>query len=1433
MKAVGISLGASSVKAVEIERNSGIVGVKRVFVQSHEGDPKAVLMRVLEEFALDGSSSVAVTGRALRHQINLTSISEPLALELALESTHQDGIDVLVSVGGENFIVYTLNRQGKISNLYTGGKCASGTGEFFFQQIRRMNITADEALKMAQSAQPREISGRCSVFCKSDCTHALNRGEPMGEIVAGLCQMMANKILELLAKTTFRRIMVIGGVTQNLVVMDFLRQEIEDLVIPEKAVFFEALGAALFALNNETLHFEGQELFQEGRCSFEFLPPISSSCHLVEFKEMERSVVDLESEYILGLDVGSTTTKAVIVRLDDLALVADIYLRTNGDPVGASRNCYRELLNQVPEEIKIVGLGTTGSGRQIAGLHALTSSVINEIISHASAATYFDSEVDTIFEIGGQDAKYTYLWGGVACDYAMNEACSAGTGSFLEESAKETLGLEMEEIASHALVSERSPNFNDQCAAFISSDIKTAAQESIERKDIVAGLVYSICMNYDNRVKGNRPVGRRVFMQGGVCYNRAVPLAMAQLTGKRIIVPPEPGLMGAFGVAREVKSRIDLGLIEKKRFNLKELAEREVRYKKPFTCKATKGCDRKCRIELIEIGGDTYPFGGACNRYYNLRINPEDRSQGLNLVDYRERLLFKDYSQRREGTNGRRIGLNRSFLIHQLFPFYYHFFCNLGLEVVLPEEMPPEGLYRQRAAFCYPAAISHGFFANLLNKELDYIFLPQVLELPVENSVSEKKEHQSTCHLLQAEPYYLKAAFKDMIHVPILTELLDFSDGYEQVLGQFVNLGKRLGFKASKIEEAYRKAVDKQIEFEKVLKEKGREVLAALEPDPERFAVVLFSHPYNGLPSEANMAIPQKFASRGIDILPFELLPFEDALTEEGRDFLTEDMTWAHGQMLIRGASFVKSHPQLFGVYITNFSCGPDSFITGYFRDIMGEKPSLTLELDSHTQDVGLDTRVEAFLEIINRYRQLKTKKNFYIKGDGFSPARIVVKKRGIGVVSSSGRELELRDPKVKMLIPPMGKFGSEALAAVLEGLGVNTEALPTPDMETLKMGRAQTTTKECLPLQLTTGSLLRYMKEERKDDEILVYFMPTGSGNCRFPQYNVSLKRLIKKNEVEDVTVVSLSNETGYLGFGYRLTLPGLRAVILADVMDDIRNALLALARDKEEALDLFDKEWQSIIDNLRGRDNLSLEKRLLETAMTLNRIPLTHPLHEAKIVSLHGEIYVRKELFSRGSLVETLANQGIVVKTASVLEWLHYVDYLIRKGIIEGGFGLTQWVEFLVKRTAQSVFEKRIKRILSKSGLYEEEPISIKELVEGWSGKLLNVALTGEPVLTIGAALKEVGHSVCGLVSIGPFGCLPSRVTESILSCHMNIESKKACQEGTDHLSMEFEVDELPFLPVEVDGNPFPPIIQARIEAFCLQVERLYLQMRKLNKN
>ncbi|MBI5324122.1 MAG: hypothetical protein HZB41_02390 [Ignavibacteriae bacterium] len=646
-------------------------------------------------------------------------------------------------------------------------------------------------------------------------------------------------------KTRDGKVIVVGGVTQNSIVMNFLKNKTNGkLLIPEEAPYFEALGAAIYGLKNGTEPLKSfDNIFKNNASSFVFHKPLSKFIDRVTFKSFERDTVANGDICILGLDVGSTTTKAVIIRENDNKILASVYLYTHGDPIGASRDCYREILNQLNCEIKIIGLGTTGSGRHIAGLHALTESVINEIVAHATAAVYFDPEVDTIFEIGGQDAKYTYIINKVPADYAMNEACSAGTGSFLEESAWESLGVKVKDIEPIAMSADNPPNFSDQCSAFISSDIKTALQENISKEDIVAGLVYSVCLNYVNRVKGNRPVGKKVFMQGGVCYNKAIPIAMAALSDKEIVVPPDPGLMGAFGVALEVKEKIKLGFIQEKEFSLKELVDREVKYKKPFICPGGREkCDLKCQVNIIEIESKNYPFGGACNKYYNVLHKQNVDANSFDYVKKREELLFNKYAPNAElPENAKSIGINLSFHTHTIFPLFYNFFTKLGFNVILPDIIEDEGLERELSSFCYPAQLSLGLFQDLVNKKPDYFFVPEIFEMYVEDADYHRLDFNCTCVFVSGEPFYIKQGFKDCnLGDKLITPFLNFANGFDKEIESFVNVAKQIGIEdEDKAREAYKYALKMQNNYFNDMFKMGDEFLQFLQQNPEEMAVVL------------------------------------------------------------------------------------------------------------------------------------------------------------------------------------------------------------------------------------------------------------------------------------------------------------------------------------------------------------------------------------------------------------------------------------------------------------------------------------------------------------------------------------------------------------------------------------------------------------------
>lgn len=1409
MRSVGLCVGASTISTAEVEMSEHgwqLLGTAR---RPHNGKPEETFRTITDD--IRHPVHIGVTGRSFKDRVLLPTVAEPEAVERAYQALapQYPDVDVIVSAGGEIFVAYELDAKQRISDVYTGNKCASGTGEFFLQQIQRMGLTLDEAAAIADTAHPHVVAGRCSVFCKSDCTHALNKGESKARVVSGLSRMMADKILELIHMCGARRVMLVGGTAQNHTLVHFLSQRVERLVVPDEAGFFEALGTALWATDTDPVDLSDGPLLQPKTRSFASLPVLAEHEGQVTFHDLKTGTLEPGDSCIVGLDVGSTTTKAVLMRASDRAVLASTYLRTNGDPVGASRQCYADLRDSCPTEPVITGLGVTGSGRQIAGLHAMTKAVINEIIAHATAAVHFDPEVDTILEIGGQDAKYTYITERVPTDYAMNEACSAGTGSFLEEAARESLEIATTEIADHAMHAAEPPNFNDQCSAFISSDIKVAVHEGLSISDICAGLVYSVCQNYNNRVKGNRPVGRKIFMQGGVCYNRAVPIAMSVLLGRDIVVPPEPGLMGAFGVALEVLNRQQQGLLEEETFNLDDLVQREVVNTGSFVCKGgPEQCDRQCSVALYEIDGRRYPFGGACNRYVNQLACRSIDPREFDLVSLRDKQTRPPEEPLPEPAG--RIALTYSLGSLSFTRFFAAFFRALDFDVVLPDGVQETGLQRQAAAFCYPVEVAYGLAADLLTKDFDYVWLPQIKRLPT------SEQDSITCPLAQGEPYYLKAAFPELAE-RMLTPVLDFSDSYTKARAVMLEEAVRLGASPEQAAAAWGEALRVQRQLDAEQKSTGRKLLDRLAEDPNEMAIVLFGRPYNAFTSLTNMAIPHKFASRGCTVIPYDSLPFE---TEEPDSY----MYWSHGQRILQAAKFVRRHPQLFPVFITNFSCGPDSFIVSDFQERMRGKPSLVLELDSHSADAGIDTRIEAYLDIVDIHRRTGGAKA--PQPDSFQPARLVQDNARMTVVDSDGRHLSITDPRVHIVIPSMGDLNSEAAAAALRYMGARVTAAPAPGERELKLGRANSSCKECLPLQMTVGSLLRHLEDEKAEDEVIVYFMPTATGPCRFGQYNVVIDRVIRTQKLRNVTMLSLSAKNAYAGFTPRVLVRVWQALVIGDTLDDIRNSLRATAQDPEDALALFAREKDKVLAVAATGSWGELKDTLRSLVEAVKSIPLAQSPADAPHVFITGEIYVRQDEFSRQKLVEKLAQRGIIAHVAPIHEWGYYIDYIKRFGQMNGDPSVLDIATFPFMRWFKQNFERQIKTLLKESGHTSGSMVDVPRYME-YGSAFMSSELTGEAILTIGGTFAEIVDHAHGVLALGPFGCMPNRIAEAIL--YKTLQKHKAELTSEPDLVRKLQTEEVrfPFLSIESDGNVFPPVISARFEVFCLQVKRLHQEM------
>jgi len=1412
MQTLGINVGSTSLKMVLAEEG------KPVWCASgnHEGDFGTAAEKLLQEGNIPAGIRTLITGNDGRFMFNVAGTLEPLCVEAAIDSIGVDA-DAVVSMGGEDLIVYSL-KDGKIINSFSGNKCASGTGEFLKQQLARMDMKLEDIDRIPETAKVYPISTRCSVFMKSDCTHKLNKREASkDDIVFSLSHVMAVKVIDFLkrAKVASGRVVLTGGITHNRHIIRFIRERAPEIefIVPQTAPVFEALGAAIMAAKFGSPLPEFDKLIIPSEVQFETLGDLRSWESKVRVFDKPGGKVLPGRRYILGVDGGSTTTKACLVDMETDEIVASHYGRTHGDPVKALKGCLKIIQDKIlqdtdAKDIDIPLVATTGSSREILGVFLETPGVYNEIIAHATGTTYFDPDVETIFEIGGQDAKYVLLKNSVPIDYAMNEACSAGTGSFLEESAAGDLSIRSDtDIGPIALNADAPLKFGEHCSAFINSDIRKAIGQGASRENITAGIVCSIVANYLNRVVGNRTIGGKIFLQGGVAKNPAVPAAFAMLLGKEVLVPPSPELMGCFGVALLAKRKHSDGLLHETAVDIDKLISREIGYDRVFKCQA---CENQCPIQVLVLGERKIMFGGRCNKYANMRKSVKDVPV-FDYVEKRQKILFEEYAAPEDAAseNAKRdytVGIPRALSVHSLYPLYSWFFYELGIKTFLSSEVPHEGMARTEAGYCFPAEIAHGAVQDCLDKGADYILLPHFRDMPS----YEQDVHANFCPLTQSLPYYIEKAFPDVDKKKWLPLVVSFKYGDEKAIELFSLACEKLGISEEEVRAAFNTALKKQKEYFDAARSLGIEALEEARK-AGRPVIALLGRAYNAFTPEANMGIPKKFTTRGYSIVPYDILPFDD---EE----IFPNMYWFYGQQDVKTATLLKKEDNIFLTYVTNFSCAPDSFILHYIKWIMGQKPFLVLELDSHSADAGIDTRVEAFLDVIDGYRDKKDE----VEGERFDNGwQFVSEKKPDGEFDlrvdnkKTGEKVPIRGNKrVKVLLSNMGNISTEYIGAALRGQGVGAEVLPVATSKTVMVARAHASGKECVPSHLVLGSALEFLWSDKyRKDELYLLFVPITTGPCRTGQYYVFYENLFRDLRLENVVVFILSADNSYGELGGGFSREVWKGVVLSDYLKDIHNALITTAADSEKAVAVFENSWRKLMDAVEHRPK-EIWNRLRDVAAEVSGIPLKMKVADCPKVIIVGEIYVRRDDFAVGELTDIMSRRGIVVKVAGISEWIHYLDFVreydLNKRIKLRKRGTQIFSEPWLDKKKLDIeewwkrrVEKRVLSILQPTGLIPETPHDIREIMRYTEENFVNLELQSEISVSTGsaAAAMEAGYS--GVINIGPFACLIGRTIEGIYTPWARERN-------------------YPVLSVEVDGNILPPNIVNKLNIFMVNVLR-----------
>ncbi|HXS96479.1 MAG TPA: acyl-CoA dehydratase activase [Candidatus Limnocylindrales bacterium] len=920
----------------------------------------------IPEVAVEGMRVTGSGSRTIAKVLGLYFENEFKAIARMIGTAYPH-IRTVFEIGGEASKYIRLNGS-QIVDYDRSGECAAGTGSFLDQQAIRMQYSVEDVGSVVCTAScAARIAGRCSVFAKSDMIHAQQKGYSPAEILRGLCDAVARNFKSAIVKgrAIVGPVALIGAVSQNAGVTRALSEAFglpeDGLFVPPEFAWCGAIGTAMLEAEEprkramiEVHRLQQQEVTEKVQDTH----PLTTGDVIQLRGRLPVYVPPADGSPIpayLGLDIGSVSTN--VVAIDDCgAVIHDIYLRTAGRPIEAIQQGLAELERVWGTRLRVQGVGTTGSGRELIAELVGADVVNDEITAHKTGAIHISTTlggepVDTIFEIGGQDSKFICIENGVVVDFAMNEACAAGTGSFLEEQA-EKLGISIKgEFAKLALSSASPTRLGERCTVFMERDVTGWLHKGETVPDLVAGLAYSIALNYLNRVVRGRKIGKVIYFQGGTAYNDAVTAAFAGVLGRKITVPPYNGVMGAVGMAL-IARQWHAATAGQTRFRGYDVRSLQLT-SRDFVCKA---CSNLCDMKEFVIEGQKSYWGDKCSDKFR-KPSPTGRKPVIDdLFAYRDELLA---ALPQSSGGAFKIGLPRAMSMLERLPFWRRYFAELGIEAVLSPVTDPrisaEGIEMAVASPCYPVQVAHGHVQALVESGVDYILVPNMAD--AECGAGEQGASHY-CPWNQTLPWVLRTSPALEPHAgKFLIPTLHFRLGPPQIKDALAETMRRIGVSRRASDRAVDAAYREQRQFLEKLQAAGRQAITALAASGEP-GLVLAGRAYNIYDRGVNCDIPRKLRHRyGANVIPLDFLVSGASIAD-----IHDNMFWASGRKILEAARLTAGHPNLHLVYITNFKCGPDSYIKHFAREAAGA-PLLILQFDGHGNDAGYMTRCEAYLD--------------------------------------------------------------------------------------------------------------------------------------------------------------------------------------------------------------------------------------------------------------------------------------------------------------------------------------------------------------------------------------------------------------------------------------------------------------------------------------
>ncbi len=1366
---MGVDAGSTTIKIVILDETSQPVykayrrhqaNIQQTFIDE--------INNVIRIFP-DTGFIVNVTGSAgmgIAERTGVPFIQEVVAAVEVVANVYPDA-RTLVDLGGEDakMVFFKKNRH---PDIRMNGSCAGGTGAFIDQMANLMNIPVEELGEQALKFEKiYPIASRCGVFAKTDVQNLISRNIPIPDISASILHAVALQTITSLARgyDVEPKVLFIGGPLTFIPALrnafkNALKAVESDFILPENGEYFPAWGAALCGSENPVMVNPAtliEKLSKSEKIQKDALPVLfNNESEYGEWKKNRKikklQFIDLgvkkEIECFLGIDSGSTTTKIVVID-SDANILYKFYDNNQGNPLKKTIEGLKIFFDRLKEKgvsYKFISSAATGYGEDLIKSALNLDYGIVETMAHLSGAQYVDPEVSFILDIGGQDIKSIFTENGVISNIELNEACSAGCGSFLQNFAS-TMNMSMHEFSSGACLAKYPSDLGSRCTVFMNSKVKQSLRENAGMDDIAAGLAYSVvknCLFKVLKISNLNDLGNNIVVQGGTFRNDAVYRALEMFSGKTVSSTDYPELMGALGAALYAKKLWQKNAMETTFKGEESIPDLESTHSRELQC---KGCTNLCTVLRFKFGnGNICYAGNKCEKVFYNSVTAS-RKSGYNAFDEKNDILFKREINGDNIRKGRTIGIPRVLNMFDNYPFWHTLLSECGFNVYLSPEST-FSLYQKGVGsvmsdnICFPAKLVHGHILSLVEHKVDRIFYPII---PKEEKEFGHSSNSFNCPVVSGYPDVVRSAIDPMetYGIPFDEPVITFSNNKALKKACYRYLSG-LGIKKDRFDVAFEKAMLEKDAVKRSLRDGQKELLDnAIKNNKLLFVVA--GRPYHADPL-IHQKVGQILSDLGATVLTDDVFRTHES---EGFSKLNIVSQWSYPNRVVQSAmEIAKMPPNIQLIQLNSFGCGPDSFFMDETRDILKEagKNITVLRIDEIASPGSIRLRLRSLVESLKALNKTEYKEPNQYRG--------------------YTRTFRAEDRKKKILIPWFADFISPFAPALGDLLGYKVENLPKTNKAAADTGLMYSNNEVCYPATLVIGDIIQGLQSGNYDLHDVVIAVTQTGGQCRATNYLGQIKYGLTAAGFRDIPVVALTSGETYQNEQSEFKLEWKKImriacyiVLYGDALQQMHSAISVREKRKGSAQEMYDFYIERGIDAVRANNPKILQRLLKEAVADFNNIPI----HNKKLtkVGLIGEIYIKYNNYGQAFITDWLRSKEVEVITPPIVDFI--MQFFVNKKVNEqNGLIETSLFAKSMKPIVWNYLNRKISKIekIMKNFRFHIPSESIYAKAEAAS-EIINLSNQfGEGWLVAGEVAHYARKGINKVVCIQPFGCIANHI-------------------------------------------------------------------------